>query len=378
MERRSGTIRGRQTPERSTDELDYRGKSTHNANDSHLYFRPDWFDFYPDRYAVQELNLIMSSYPPPYMKPVISVSGLLAGPPMPQLDPTSECRLLRVALQDGIDVLVWKGELQQPMTMGVHDDWDRIHFSCALQGSSQFVCDSGTGQREHVLQEGSGLISYTPDCKGQSSYTDKFEIVTVSVRPDLLEAWTPDLDVALRRQLSSGRCYASCRRNAEMRATAQALSRALGVLDLCPDDETNRSPLWLLGQSLVLVSLATEAYGAITYTRCEISVKDRQRLLRAKDRLLENLAQAPTIAELAREADLSVLKLKRGFRQLFNHSVYGLFQQERMHEARRRLCAKDTPVMVVASELGYTNASHFSAAFQKQFGVNPSALKRRQ
>lgn len=320
----------------------------------------------------------MSSRLHSLVEPEFSVLAMLVDAPPLQLDALSECRLIRAELQDGIDVIVWKADVRQPMTMGVHDDWNRIYFSCALQGSGQFVFDSGTGQREHVLQEGSGLISYTPDCKGRSSYTDKFEIVTVSVRPDLLEAWTPDLDVALRRQLSSGRCYASCRRNAEMRSTAQALSRALGVLDLCPDDETNRSPLWLLGQSLVLVSLAIEAYGATTYAPCEISVKDRQRLLRAKDRLLENLTQAPTIAELAREADLSVLKLKRGFRQLFNHSVYGLFQQERMHEARRRLCAKDTPVMVVASDLGYTNASHFAAAFQKQFGVNPSALKRRQ
>lgn len=48
-----------------------------------------------------------------------------------------------------------------------------------------------------------------------------------------------------------------------------------------------------------------------------------------------------------------------------------------MGEARRRLEA-DTPVMLVASDLGYTNASHFAAAFRKQFGIAPSALKRRK
>ena len=77
-----------------------------------------------------------------------------------------------------------------------------------------------------------------------------------------------------------------------------------------------------------------------------------------------------------RRYGLSVLKIKRGFRVLFNNSVYGLFQAERMQEARRRLANGNTSVMTVAADLGYANASHFSAAFQKQFGVTPSTFKR--
>ncbi|GAB2896072.1 yersiniabactin transcriptional regulator YbtA [Microvirgula curvata] len=289
--------------------------------------------------------------------PSTSISALLAGQPVGHATPDTGCRLLRIALQDGVDVLVWKGELRQPMTVNVHDDWDRIHFSCALQGSSSYSFHGGCGELEHALAEGGGCINYNPGCRGRASHAATFESVTVSVRPDLFASWAPELERSLKQELGSGRCYAPCGHNAEMRATAQGLSRALHVMELGADDGARRSPLWLMGQSLTLV--------------------DRQRLLRARDRLLGDLSQAPTIAALAREADLSVLKLKRGFRLLFNNSVYGLFQQERMHEARRRLSARDTPVMTVASDLGYTNASHFAAAFQKQFGVNPSTLKRR-
>jgi AraC family transcriptional regulator len=45
-----------------------------------------------------------------------------------------------------------------------------------------------------------------------------------------------------------------------------------------------------------------------------------------------------------------VLKIKRGFRVLFNNSVYGLFQAERMQEARRRLANGNTSVMTVAAD----------------------------
>lgn len=319
----------------------------------------------------------MPTYLMPQTNRDIPVSSFLGASPVSLLDPISGCCLLSAALQDGIDLVVWKGELKQPIAMDIQDDWDRVHFSYALQGCSRFSIEDEKGKLEHVLQEGSGCISYTLSCKGRSSYVEHFEIVTVSIRPDILATWAPELGNSLRHKITSRRCYAPCSCNAEMRATAQALSRALHVIHLCPDDETNRTPLWLLGQSLVLVSLAIESHGT-DQLPCEISLSDRHKILRAKDHLVKNLSAAPTIAALAREVGLSVLKLKRGFRQVFNNSVYGLFQQERMHEARRRLCTEDTPVLIVASDLGYTNASHFAAAFQKQFGVNPSALRRRK
>lgn len=317
---------------------------------------------------------------PSHLPPSTSVLALLAGQPVEHTTPDTGCRLLRITLQDGVDVLVWKGERRQPMTVNVHDDWDRIHFSCALQGCSSYSFNGGSGELEHVLSEGAGCINYNPGCRGRASHAAAFESVTVSVRPDLFASWAPELERSLKQELGSGRCYAQCGHNAEMRATAQGLSRALHVMQPGTDDGARHSPLWLMGQSLTLVGLALEGHAA-ALSQCPVGLSlsqtDRQRLLRARDRLLSDLSLAPTIAALAREADLSVLKLKRGFRLLFNNSVYGLFQQERMHEARRRLSARDIPVMTVASDLGYTNASHFAAAFQKQFGVNPSTLKRR-
>ena len=46
-----------------------------------------------------------------------------------------------------------------------------------------------------------------------------------------------------------------------------------------------------------------------------------------------------------------------------------------MHHAQRQLADGKLSVLHVAADLGYSNASHFAAAFRKQFGVNPSAFK---
>lgn len=319
----------------------------------------------------------MSAPSPALTQAEMPISTLLTNPSSHQ-ESGPGYRLLRITLQDGIDVLVWRGEQRQPVSMNIRDDWGRVHFCCALQGHSRFAFDDGRRETEHVLPAGTGCISYTPDCRGQSTHAGRIESVTVSIRPDRLRELAPDIDAVLRSRLDSARCCEPCRCDAEMRTTAQALSLAMRKPPQPTHDRAERPALWLLGQSLALASLMIEAHRNAIAPPAPLLKADHPKLLRARDLLLADLTQAPTIAMLAKETGLSAQKLKRGFRQLFQHSVYGLFQQERMHEARRRLSAADTPVMTVAADMGYANASHFTAAFQKQFGVTPSALKQRR
>jgi len=302
----------------------------------------------------------------------VTVSGLLAG------ESAGPSMLYRRVLGEGIDVLVWEGTFAQPLSMKVRDDWGRVHFSCALRGRSQYRLAHGNRHREYVLHEGLSCISYTPDCYAHSTHAGTIENVTVAVRPDLLQELVPDMDANLARLLDSARCCSLCRSDAQINATAYLLAAAIRKTQPGGADGERRSPLWLLGQSLVLVSLTIAAQRQDANPALYLSAGEKQKLMQARDRLLADLSEAPTIAMLAKECGLGVLKLKRGFRELFQHSVYGLFQQERMHEAMRRLARGDSSVMVVASDMGYVNASHFAVAFQKQFGVKPSSLKQRR
>ncbi|BCQ36663.1 AraC family transcriptional regulator [Erwinia rhapontici] len=306
-------------------------------------------------------------------EPEVSILNLIGGSPV-QSQSDAECSLLRVTLQEGMDVVLWRGQLREPMAMNIRDDWGRVNFTCSLKGNSSFALAGRSG--DLILRQGAGCISYTHDCKGTSVHQGQFASVTVSVAPHLLADWLPDLDRVLQQKLDNDRFCDPCYCDAEMRATAQTLGHALERLQRPTAGSQPRSPLWLLGQSLVLISHAVEGHRRGEVPPDTLSLAEQQRLMTARDLLLSDLSQAPTIAELARATGLSVLKLKRGFRLLFSNSIYGLFQAERMHEARRRLSVTGVPVMVVAADLGYANASHFTAAFQKQFGVNPSAFKR--
>lgn len=307
----------------------------------------------------------------PALTTTVSVRNLMDDLGVPQLTTTAECSLLRYPLQEGIDLILWRGDFSRRVALQLHDDMGHINFSCTLQGKSSLKMANAP---ELMLQQGQNCITHTPDCRAVSSYQGKYESLTVSFQPEALRRWVPEMDPDLQHKMGSQRCILQRPCSAEMHSTARILGEAL--TRTCTDG-TAPSSLWLQGQSMVFLSLVLEAHQERILPATQLSQADRQKLLRAKDLLLSDLTQAPTIAVLSRETGLSVLKIKRGFRLLFNHSVYGLFQAERMHEARRRLIADSQPVMRVAIDLGYTNASHFTAAFYKQFGVNPSSFKRR-
>jgi len=233
-----------------------------------------------------------------------------------------------------------------------------------------------------VLPPNTASIGFHARQRG--SYTQaggRFESVTVMVQPDklaaLLDADGTHNGDALRRNMAAGCCYVQTAARAELLATAHTLSRALHSQQTGAAVGSAHAPLWLLGQSLVLVSLVVEAAGTDRDTACTLSWSEQQRLLRARDLLLADVACAPALPALAREAGLSLAKLQRGFHQLFRQSVYGVLQHERMQQARQHL-ERGAPVMRAAADVGYTNASHFSAAFKKQFGVNPGQVKLRR
>ena len=102
-----------------------------------------------------------------------------------------------------------------------------------------------------------------------------------------------------------------------------------------------------------------------------LHIDDYQRLLKLKDQLLSSFDQRISVEGLASEFGISVSKLKRDFKALFNTSVYQFYTHARMDEAYRRLQSGKYSVMEVGYDLGYQNLSKFSSMFKKVKGINP-------
>jgi len=106
-----------------------------------------------------------------------------------------------------------------------------------------------------------------------------------------------------------------------------------------------------------------------------ISKIDIERMMMVESDLLSDLANPPSLEELARSAAISVTKLKTLFRQVYGLPPYEYFQQHRMLKAKELLLSTDMPVNRIGADLGYKNMSNFILAFRKVFHINPGELK---
>ena len=87
--------------------------------------------------------------------------------------------------------------------------------------------------------------------------------------------------------------------------------------------------------------------------------------------LSENFIEIPSIDSLAREVGMNKRKIQKYFKQIFGLSVYQYALSVKMNEAKKLLCTKEYSV----SEVGYSNLSHFTETFKKQFGCTPNNYK---
>ena len=96
-----------------------------------------------------------------------------------------------------------------------------------------------------------------------------------------------------------------------------------------------------------------------------------RKIKHAKEYLLKNIEAAPTIKELSKAAGLNEFQLKAGFKEIYGNTVYGYLLDHKLDQARALLDTKKFKVNEVSSQIGYSNTSHFIAAFRKKFGVTP-------
>uniref|UniRef100_UPI001F144A18 helix-turn-helix transcriptional regulator n=2 Tax=Alcaligenaceae TaxID=506 RepID=UPI001F144A18 len=159
--------------------------------------------------------------------------------------------------------------------------------------------------------------------------------------------------------------------NLRLAAPLQALGRQMLA---CPMQGALKR-MYLSAKALELTALALAALqpAPAAPAAAGLSRADIERLHHARDLVLADLQHPPALPALARRAGINVNKLTTGFRQLFGCSVYAFVREQRMAQAHALLAAGAMSVSEAAYACGYTD-SHFSKAFQRRYGVLPSAL----
>lgn len=104
------------------------------------------------------------------------------------------------------------------------------------------------------------------------------------------------------------------------------------------------------------------------------NVDDREKIMKAREVLLQHIGEPITIKELSRKVAINECYLKKGFKELFGTTIFDFYQGQRMEHAKYLLYEKGLSVTEVSFLLGYSSISHFSTAFKKHTGLKPCEL----
>ena len=165
--------------------------------------------------------------------------------------------------------------------------------------------------------------------------------------------------------------------------TSPSMAIALQQILHCPYQGATRR-LYLESKSLELITLALEHCKTQEPTPKKprpLKPEDVAIMHQAKDILINQMHNPPSLLSLARQEGINDCKLKQGFREVFGTTVFGYLHDYRMEQAAALLRRNQMTVTGVATAIGFANRSAFAVAFRRKFGLNPSdyqAAYRRQ
>jgi len=104
-----------------------------------------------------------------------------------------------------------------------------------------------------------------------------------------------------------------------------------------------------------------------------------RRICRAIDFVNNNLADNPSVVEIARAAPFSQFHFQRLFKALVGESVAAFTRRLRLESAARRLLhgSDSTDITGLAIDLGFSSSQNFAKAFKKHFSVSPTQYAER-
>ncbi len=134
--------------------------------------------------------------------------------------------------------------------------------------------------------------------------------------------------------------------------------------------------IFIESKSLELVAMVLDIYQRGNEQQFRISRSDIDKIHYVRELLLRDIAQPPSLSQLARLAGTNEFTLKRGFKELFNKPVFKYLQEVRLAKAYELFQSTNLQVNEVCDIVGYESISSFNRAFRAFYGLNPSEVKR--
>ena len=133
--------------------------------------------------------------------------------------------------------------------------------------------------------------------------------------------------------------------------------------------------IFLESKAFELIAYKIDQLSGTDSAHCPMSKNDRDKIYLARDILLKDIKTPPSLTFLAAKAGISHTKLNRGFREIFDCTVFEYLRNQRLLYAKSLLQENNMSITEIAFESGFCSSSHFASAFFKKFGIRPKDFR---
>ncbi len=248
----------------------------------------------------------------------------------------------------------------------VHNDLIQFHFG--LKGNAKFIFNQGNYTLD--LKEEKSLLFYNP----QKELPLHLEIAPKS--------WVISILVSIKKfhglfsTDSEHIPFLSIENQDKKYYGEENISPSMAIV-LNQMFHYNLNPsiknLYYKGKGYELLSLFFNRNEDPNAEQCPFLIDEENvlKIKKAKEIIIANMAEPPSLQELSDQIGLNLKKLKMGFKQIYGDTVYGFLFDHKMEYARQLLDSGSYNVNEVGLKIGYSTGSHFIAAFKKKFGTTP-------
>ncbi|WP_066223178.1 helix-turn-helix transcriptional regulator [Formosa haliotis] len=271
-------------------------------------------------------------------------------------------------IEEGFLVLTYQNERLEVETVEKEIDSSYIQFHFCLKGSSTFKFNKGS-YALHINEENS-LLLYNPqqDLPIHLEVNPNSWLITLLISIKKFHAlFSQEADYI--SFLSDDNKDKKYYKDGKISPSMAIVLTQIMHFNL----NTSIKNLYYKGKAYELLSLYFNRSEDASIEHCPFLVDETNviKIRAAKDIIISRMAEPPSLQELADEIDLSLKKLKEGFKQIYGDSVYSFLFDYKLEEARKLLESGQFNVNEVGLKVGYSTSSHFIAAFKKKYGTTP-------
>lgn len=282
-----------------------------------------------------------------------------------------------IQLRHGLCLRIWSFEsLQDLIIMDDQDFSDQLSLSFFLAGDMHTQLHGVTEAINEAA--GNSYLMYCPETSETEGWKANQKILRVKVvieAAKFFENFNLEHFDALPQKLQQFATQDAISPFYLQQKILPEISSILQQILNCPYQGAMKQ--WYLeAKTLELITLQfNQIQDSASNLTIQLRSLDIESIYQAREILLQNWLEPPSILELAQQVGIYHMKLKRGFKEIFGTTPFKYLREYRLEKAKQLLQNKQLTIVAVANAVGYANPGHFAAAFKRKYGVTPSEFK---